>query len=199
MRQAWDNTLVVFLSDHGDMLGDHHLWRKGYAYEGSARIPMFIRPPNNWQVPRGQVLDNVVELRDVMPTLLDAAGLAVPSACQGHSLLPLVRGQKGASWRPYLHGEHVKCFGPEQANHYLTDGREKYIWFPYLEREQLFDLTVDPGECQDLAGQPSKAAQLKLWRDRLVEILAQRDCGLTRDGKLLRQPLDRIIVPPCRR
>ncbi len=197
-RQAWDNTLVVFLSDHGDMLGDHHLWRKVYAYEGSARIPMFIRPPNNWQVPRGQVLDNVVELRDVMPTLLDAAGLAVPSTCQGHSMLPLVRGQKGASWRPYLHGEHVKFFGPEQANHYLTDGREKYIWFPYLDREQLFDLTVDPGECQDLAGQPSKATQLKLWRDRLAEILAQRDCGLTRDGKLLRQPPERIILPPCR-
>ncbi len=197
-REAWDNTLVVFLSDHGDMLGDHHLWRKTYAYEGATRIPMMVRLPNAWKAPRGQVLEQVVELRDVMPTLLDAAGLTVPSTCQGQSLLALVRGQKDVSWRPYLHGEHGLAYHPDQVNHYLTDGREKYIWFPYLDREQLFDLTADPGECHDLAGSPQHVPQLNLWRHHLVSLLAQRDCGLTQDGKLVRQPADRVITHPYR-
>jgi choline-sulfatase len=196
-RAAWDNTLVVFLSDHGDMLGDHHLWRKAYAYEGSARIPMIVRPPNTWTIPRGQVLEPVVELRDVMPTLLEAAGLEVPPTCQGQSMLPLVLGRPGVCWRPYLHGEHGLAYHTTgQANHYLTDGRTKYIWFPYLGHEQLFDLEADPGECRDLARQASKAAKLKLWRSRLVAILTRRDCGLTRAGKLVRQPSDRVVTHP---
>ncbi len=195
-REAWDNTLVVFLSDHGDMLGDHHLWCKTYAYEGAAHIPMIVRLPNAWEPPRGQVLEQVVELRDVMPTLLDAAGLEIPPTCQGQSMLPLLSGQGDTHWRPWLHGEHGLAYHYQQANHYLTDGREKYIWFPYLDREQLFDLTADPGECHDLAGQASRTEQLQLWRHRLVTILAQRDCGLVGHGKLLRQPQDRFITHP---
>lgn len=193
--EAYRNTFIIFLSDHGDMLGDHHLWRKSLPYEGSARVPFLIRPPQDWDVPRGVTLDPVVELRDVMPTLLDAAGVAVPETCDGQSLVPFVRGAAPA-WREYLHGEHVRHPAPESGNHYLTDGRWKYVWFQHTGTEQLFDLTTDPGECHDLAGRARHKSLLQDWRARLVAELAARDCGLVQAGQLVRQPTDRIIQSP---
>src|SRR5690606_15201335 len=94
---AWQTTMVIFLSDHGDMMGDHHPWRTTDAYEGSARIPMIVRTPATWEGPRGQVRDEVVERRDVMPTFLEAAGLAPPQTVTGRSMMPLVRGET-APW-----------------------------------------------------------------------------------------------------
>ncbi len=187
---AWNNTWVVFLSDHGDMLGDHHLWRKTYAYEGSARVPLIVRPPDNWTGSRGQVRDEVVELRDLMPTLLDAAGAETPGTVDGQSMLPLVRGDADPSWRQVLHGEHCPCYSHEQAMHYLTDGRTKYIWLPYLGREQLFDLVEDPGETRDLASGPAPHPSLAAWRRQLVSIFEQRqsempEYPLVRDGNLV--------------
>ncbi|MEX0776637.1 MAG: arylsulfatase [Phycisphaeraceae bacterium] len=193
---ALANTLIIFLSDHGDMLGDHHLWRKTYAYEGSARVPLIVRPPAGWSdAPRGQVHRQVVELRDVMPTFLEAAGVQAPQTLDGCSLLPLTRGQKVDDWRPWLHGEHVACYSHEQAMHYLTDGVSKYIWFPYLGRQQLFDLTDDPGETRDLAASPGAGAgaspahadRLALWRQHLIDTLAQRGSGDLLDHGQLRR------------
>jgi arylsulfatase A-like enzyme len=195
-REAWANTLVVFLSDHGDMLGDHHLWRKTYAYEGSSRIPMILRPPASWDGPHGPVREEVVELRDIMPTLLEAAGVEIPDTCQGRSLLPLARGETDTEWRPYLHGEHARCYSPEQANHYLTDGREKYLWFPHLGEEQLFDLGSDPGECHDVAREPDQADRLARWRQRLIHDLEARDCGLVQAGGLVTLPPNVAVTSP---
>src|SRR6185436_260700 len=62
----WDNTWFLFTADHGDMLGDHHMWRKGMPYESSARIPMLVTPPHGTAVAQG-VSDGVAELRDIMP------------------------------------------------------------------------------------------------------------------------------------
>ncbi len=66
-----DNTWIMFVSDHGDLLGDHHLFRKCMPYEGSARIPMILKGPRGSNMPGGRVFDQIVELRDVMPTLLE--------------------------------------------------------------------------------------------------------------------------------
>jgi len=211
--EVWRNTLVIFTSDHGDMLGDHHLWRKTYAYEGSARISMIVRPPLTWDCARGQVRGEVVELRDVMPTFLEAAGVAIPETVDGLSMMPLAcdrvggfvsnpQGDAGSGtspptrWREYLLGEHDWCYSHEQANYYLTNGRYKYIWFPYLGTEQLFDRAVDPGEEHDLAPDPAGADQLARWRQVMVEELAARDCGLVADGKLVTLPLDVAIRSP---
>ncbi len=105
------NTMIVFCSDHGDMLGDHHLWRKTYAYEGSARVPFIVRPPATMKLPGHQVVDQVVELRDIMPTLLEAAGAPIPASVDGRSVLPLLRGET-AGWREYLHGEALGLLQP---------------------------------------------------------------------------------------
>jgi choline-sulfatase len=191
-RETWLNTMVIFFSDHGDMLGDHHLWRKTYAYEGSTRVPMIIAPPANWGMPTAQVRDEVVEIRDIMPTLLDAAGAAIPDTVRGKSMMPLTRGESTA-WRDYLHGEHCFCYGPDQANHYITDGKTKYVYLPYLGVEQLFDLTTDPGECHDLSGDEARLAP---WRQRLVDELMARNCGTAKDGKLVHLDPDATITSP---
>ncbi len=193
--EAYANTLIIFLSDHGDMLGDHHLWRKTYAYEGSARVPMIVRPPMTWDVPRGQVRQEVVELRDLMPTMLEAAGVSIPDTVTGQSMLPLSQG-KNVSWRDYLQGEHVWCYSHEQANMYMTDGREKYIWFPYLGKEQYFDLTTDPRELNDRSGDGAYESKVTALRQRLIGILEARGCGCAVDGKLRTLGLDELITSP---
>ena len=68
-RRELDETLILYFSDHGDMTGDHHMWRKCFPYEASARIPMLIRWPTGLvAAERGQVIDKPVEIRDVLPT-----------------------------------------------------------------------------------------------------------------------------------
>lgn len=183
----WQNTVVCFVSDHGEQMGDHNLFRKSLPYEGSARVPFIIAGPG---VPSGTVCDDVVELRDVMPTLLDAAGLPVPDSIDGRSALSAARGN-AASWRRYIHGEHV-AFG--QSVQWVTDGREKYIWFSGRGIEQYFDLTTDPHEETDLAGEASCADRVAVWRNRLVEELADRPEGFVQDGRLVTgRPVDALI------
>lgn len=178
-----DDTMIVVTADHGDMLGDHHLWRKTYAYEGSAHIPLIVRLPQRM---RGQVkgqVDAPVCLQDVMPTILDVVGVPIPQTVDGASLLPLIRGER-APWRKYVHGEHSTCYSPSQEMQYLTDGEWKYIWFPRTNAEQLFNLRDDPYEQIDFAEDPGQADQLVSWRRELVSILGRRGPGLT-DGDAL--------------
>ncbi len=180
------NTCFIFLSDHGDMLGDHHLWRKTYAYEGSARIPLVIRPAPSLmgKGPIRPLAEEVVELRDIMPTLLDLAGVEAPPHLDGSSLVPLLGAPPAdGGWRTHIHGEHCACYAMEQEMHYVTDGRRKFIWLPRIGREQFFDLDADPRECTDRIADPAKQAEIGLWRARLAADLAERDCGWTRAGR----------------
>lgn len=195
-RALSDNTWVLFISDHGDMQGDHNLWRKTYAYEGSSRIPLIVAPlfsPDNAIRP---VAEEVVELQDIMPTLLALAGVETPPTVDGASLLPLLQAPAPA-WRRYIHGEHCTCYSPEQEMQYVTDGRRKYIWLPRLNREQFFNLQADPGETTDLVGAPEVQAELELWRGYLVQELAARQCGWVQDGRLY-CPDDTPLVSPYR-
>ena len=177
------NTVVVFVSDHGEMLGDHQWIRKRNAFEGSARIPFLLRMPHTdaWKSTGSQVRDEVVELMDVMPTLLDAAGVAIPDNVDGRSLLPLISGKED-SWRDYIHGECAVVPTINSGMQYLTDGKQKYIWYPGTGEEQFFDLENDPQEMVNLA--ETSTADLQLWRDRLVEELAGRPEGFVQDNQL---------------
>ncbi len=181
-----DDTLIIFTADHGDMLGDHHMWRKTYAYEGSAHIPMLLRLPKGLRNNVVAESDKPVMLRDVMPTVLDILGLKIPDSVDGSSMLPLTLG-KDCEWRDFAHGEHCSCYSPEEEMQYLTDGKIKYIWFPRTGREQLFDLRTDPHELTDLTGAPDYAAIIAEMRLRLVAELAPRQCGLTNGDKLIIQ------------
>jgi len=124
-----------------------------------------------------------VELRDVMPTILDVAGIPLPKETDGCSVLPLTQ-DAGSDWRDYVHGEHCTCYSTEQEMQYVTDGRRKFVWLPKLGREQFFDLEEDPGEINDLVVAGRRQAEVEEWRQRLVAALAERDAGWVVDGEL---------------
>ncbi|MDX1931980.1 MAG: arylsulfatase [Capsulimonadales bacterium] len=175
-------TFVCFVSDHGEMLGDHDFWRKSVPYEGSARVPLLLKGPAGAGIRRGAQCDAVIELRDILPTLLDCAGLPIPEAIDGRSFLPLARGQEVTDWRPWLHGEHTVFGG---AMHWLTDGREKYVWRSWDGHEQLFDMVADPQEERDLARLPERADRMAYWRAGLIAELAERPEGFVASGQLV--------------
>jgi arylsulfatase A-like enzyme len=181
-REMFRNTWFLFTSDHGDMQGDHHLWRKTYAYEGSARIPFLVVPPAAHGRPQRRVAGETVELRDVMPTLLEAAGIPAPRGLDGRSVLPLLEDQVN-DWRPYIHGEHSACYSEEQEMQFVTDGNRKFIWFPRVGRDQFFDLVQDPGETRNRVDDPACREEVQTWRNYLANELAARDCGWVRSGR----------------
>ncbi|MCC6589972.1 MAG: arylsulfatase [Bryobacterales bacterium] len=184
-KRGWlENTLILYFSDHGDMTGDQNLWRKCYAYEPSARIPFLMRWPKGLlDEQRGQTMRGPVELRDVFPTLLDAAGIRTQRQLDGASLLRLVKNQ-GRGWREYIDLEHAACYSPRNQWTALTDGRWKYIFHTYEGEEQLFDLTKDPQEMNDLAADTSAEPKLREWRSRMIAHLEPRGEPFVSGGKL---------------
>ena len=170
-----------YTADHGDALGDHFLWRKTYPYEASARVPLLVRPgaalASRRALRAGRVVDaaHVTEVRDVLPTLLDAAGaLALVPADQpldGASLLPLLAAGTASApppWREWIDLEHAQCYNA--SNHWsaLASVDRKYVFHASTGVEQLFDLAADPGETVDLGRDGGYADELALWRARLV-------------------------------
>jgi arylsulfatase A-like enzyme len=172
------NTIVMFVSDHGEMLGDHYRWHKAVAYEGAARIPFLVQAPERYGVKPGTVVSEIVALEDVMPTLLDMAGVAIPGSVEGKSLLPMMR-QGGGAVRDYLHIEH----SPRQ--HCLTDGRDKYLWHVADGREQFFDLRNDPDELRDLGGKAEAQERIARWRETLIRELHGRPEGFSDGNRLI--------------
>lgn len=180
-NRMFDDTLIIFTSDHGDMLGDHHMWRKTYSYEGSARIPMLVLLPKDLRegvVPRS---DSPVSLYDIMPTILDVLGFDIPEKVDGISMKPSLYGDNSLS-RDFVHGEHCWCYSPIQECQYLTDGKTKYVYLPGLDEEQLFDLEKDPKELHNAAGDSAYSDVLAKWRKEIVTILEERGEGFT-DGE----------------
>lgn len=182
------DTLFIFTSDHGEMLGDHQLFQKSFPYQQATNIPLIVRPPLDWDVPRGIVSDCPVGLQDIMPTFLDAAGLATPDTCTGRSLMGIVRGEE-TTVRDVLHGEHAPHRDKKPGSQWLTDGKMTYIWFTQTGREHLFDLENDPEQCHDLATGPDAEARLTPWRQRMMETLDGRPEGFT-DGHTLKVGCD---------
>ena len=188
-RGELDNTLILYTSDHGDMMGDHHMWRKCRPYEGSARIPMILRWPGNLEMKkkRGQVRNELVELRDVLPTFLDAAGITKPHIMDGESMLNILRGKPR---RKILDLEHAQIYEKDNAWVALTDGRYKYIYFTLTGQQQLFDLQNDPHELHDLASQGLFENDQNLvtkWRKRMIKHLQIRGDEWVKNGDLVVQ------------
>ena len=180
-----EDTAILFVSDHGEMLGDHDLYRKSVAYEGSSHIPFLLHLPprlrKEWG-PAGDV-EAIVELRDVMPTLLDLAGVPIPEPVTGTSLRRTVA--DGTAVRDHLQGEHlIHQLGRHSMQWILTE-RHKYVWFSGDGREQLFDLIEDPYECVDLVAAGGHTAELSRHRELLIAHLEGREEGFVRDGELV--------------
>lgn len=185
-KGMYDDTLIIFLSDHGDMLGDHNHWRKTYPYEGSVHVPFIVRLPRPMQERYGGVngqRTQAVELRDVLPTMLDAAGCTTPDDMDGRSVLPLIADPE-APWREWLDLEHARIYEPENSWAALTDGQMKYIRNFATGREELFDLAADPDERHNLAEEKGHEACLDKWRRRLAEHFAERGEPYVKKGEL---------------
>lgn len=122
-KGMYDDALIFFVSDHGDMMGDHYHWRKTYPYEGSVHVPCIAKWPANVGGV-AEKIDNPVELRDVLPTFLDIAGATVPADMDGRPLLPLAKGTD-TGWREYIDLEHATCYSHDNYWCALTDGKIK--------------------------------------------------------------------------
>lgn len=137
---------VIFSSDHGEMLGDHHLFRKSLGYEASAHVPFFISGYNVDLTPGRS--DALCCWEDVLPTVADLAGVELPGPSDGRSLAPICRGEDDPRAREHIFG---MCQA-EFSNYFLVHGDHKYIWFPQTNEEQVFNLRSDPEENTDLSG-----------------------------------------------
>ncbi|MDU7956274.1 MAG: arylsulfatase [Clostridium perfringens] len=176
-----NNTIFLFVSDHGDMMGDHNWFRKGIPYEGSSRVPFFIYDPGNLlKGKKGKVFDEVLELRDIMPTLLDFAHISIPNSVEGLSLKDLIE-ERDSTWREYIHGEH--SFG-EDSNHYIVTKKDKFLWFSQRGEEQYFDLEKDPKELTNLINSEEYKERIDYLRKILIKELEGREEGYT-DGNIL--------------
>jgi len=173
------DTWVVFTSDHGDQLFDHGAFAKGDFFRGSCNIPFLIQPPARWREANGLAPESIdrshaVGLADLMPTLLEAAGIPVPEGLDGESLLPLLRGE-GGGFRPVSFGHCGEVYG-------ATDGRWKYQWFADNDLELLFDTEVDPHECVDRS--TSDARERDRLRSALIGWLQAHGDPQAADGDL---------------
>lgn len=135
-------------------------------------MPLILRWPDGFPsvLPRGTVVtDSVTELRDIVPTLLAAAGALSPDApVDGAPVTCLLTRNCSTPWREWIDLEHSAVYNASVAHSTLTDGRTKYVFRPHDATEQLFDLVSDAFEMQDLAEQPAWASTLTLWRGRMV-------------------------------
>lgn len=170
-----DNTVLLFCSDHGEMLGDFGLYAKRMYYEGSARVPFIVMGlPGDSRIVPGSIDDRLVGLQDVMPTLLDLASIPVPDSCDGRSAI-------GTDRRATLYGEVLEN---HSASRMLHDGRYKLIWYPAGNQWQMFDLETDPDELRNLAADPEHSAKRKQLETALAAQLNGKDIvdGWLRDG-----------------
>jgi arylsulfatase A-like enzyme len=149
-----DKTAVLLSSDHGFFLGEHHLYDKRLMYEPSIRVPMLLRFPG--KVKRGATSDEMVLNLDMAPTLLQIAGLPIPSEMQGKSMLPLAEGER-ITWRQDWLYEYYEYPGFENVRpcRGVRTARYKYIEFFLDPKEyELYDLEKDPHEMNNLYGKP---------------------------------------------
>jgi len=200
-----DDFFVLWTSDHGDMNGDHNLWRKGYPWEASSHVPFVISPDKSTPGTLNGTSEGVVEMRDVAATLFDVAGVlqdvrASDPLMNGESLLPILAGSK-TKVRDYLDLEHGQVYDETVHWSALVGDNMKFIFNAFDASEQLFNLTADPNETYDLAGLSEHAAELGKWRARMVQQFEEegRGEGWVKDGQLMLRPVTTTLGPnyPC--
>ncbi|MBN9031923.1 MAG: alkaline phosphatase family protein [Rhizobiales bacterium] len=191
-RGLFENTLIVFTSDHGDYLGDHWLGEKYMFHDVSVKVPMIVYDPSRQaDATRGTVRDELVEMIDMAPTFLDfLGGEAKPHILEGRSLLPLLRGGRERPWRSFAVSEYD--YAGDRARlaldlpvtdcrlFMITDGHYKLVTGPQVP-PMLFDLASDPDELTDLGRDPAMAG-----------VIERLEAALT---DWLQKPANRITVP----
>ncbi|HEV7214020.1 MAG TPA: sulfatase-like hydrolase/transferase [Chloroflexota bacterium] len=147
------NTVVVYTSDHGELVGEHGLWWKNSFYEHASRVPLIFSWPGQWS--GGRRFAGACSLVDLTATVVDLAEATSPGNLDGDTLLPLLRGQT-AEWKDEAYCEYTG-HATNTPGRMLRTGRWK-INIYHGEGHELFDLATDPGEQTNLAGRPELAA-----------------------------------------
>ncbi len=186
----YDDTLIVFCADHGEMLGDHGSWGKSTVFDAAFRIPMLIRDPGGRGA--GRLIDAPTESTDLFPTLLDFAGLEHPTSLDGRSLWPLIDGEVPGDWRDHswseldfgttsLPDDPTAAFTREQRN--LSILREADLTLVHFNGglpPLLFDHRGE-GEARNVANDPAYAGELlRLTQKMLDHRMTNADRTLTR-------------------
>lgn len=180
-----DNTIICFTSDHGDMLGNHSMWAKRLFYENSANIPLLLMGvAGDERVGHHRVDNRLVGWQDIMPTLLDLAGIDIPDTVEGISMV-------GERKRDWFYSEIDE--GP-RATRMIHDGRYKLIYYSAGNHRQLFDLENDPRELVNLAASPDHADVLDRLTNILISQLYGGDEAWVQNDKLVGLP-DADYVP----
>lgn len=177
-RGQLDDTLILYMGDNGFGFGEHGLIDKRVAYEWSMRVPLMVRCPA--AIPAGQPLTSLVANIDVAPTILEAAGVAVPGGMDGRSFWPLLRGQT-VPWRTELLYEYYweRQYPQTPTLHALRGERYKYIRSQGVwDIDELYDLQEDPGETRNLIFSPAHASIITEMDQRLTKLLDESG-GLT--------------------
>jgi arylsulfatase A-like enzyme len=203
----WDNTLIVFTSDHGEQMGDHWLLGKCGYFDASYRIPLIVRDPRGAaDGTRGNVVERFSENVDIMPTLLDLLGLDIPVQCDGFSLRPFLEGRGAPErWRSEAHWEFDFRDPADDAAEKRLDltlhqctmnivrgPRYKYVHFTKLP-PLFLDLEHDPGEFVDRSRDPDYQPLVLEYAQKLLSWRMNHDeqtlthIALTGDGPVERR------------
>ena len=188
-----DNTIVIYVSDQGFFMGEHGWFDKRFMYEESFRTPMVMRYPG--RIKPGTKNEQFVMNLDIAPTVLQAAGVAVPKDMQGRSFLPLVKKKKAGGrsamyYHYYENGEHAVSphFG-------IRTGRYKLIrFYKRVEGWELYDLKKDKGEVKNVYGQKGYETITANLMKQLDALIAEYEDG---DAKtILQREQSRPLNPP---
>jgi arylsulfatase A-like enzyme len=189
----FENTWVIFTSDHGEMLGDHHMSQKNLFFEGSAHVPLLIMPPQGRGIPHNLTTDRPVSLADLYPTILAMAGLPVPRGFSGspESPRPGLASSREISGKNLLDPSALKedriFFGNSlNRNFCVMERKIKLVYSAVGNHALLFDLNRDPREQHDLSRAPEYAKVFgRLWKLLIEHTARYTPEALTEDGRFL--------------
>lgn len=168
-----DETLVIYMGDNGFMFGEHGLIDKRVAYETSIRVPMVMQCPELF--PTGAVVENIVANIDIAPTILEAMGLSTPPHMDGASFIPVAQG-RDVDWREHFLYVYYweKNFPQSPTVFSLRGNRFKYItYYGLWDADELYDIQSDPGELQNLFGDPQYSETAAAMEKRLYEMMGE--------------------------
>jgi arylsulfatase A-like enzyme len=195
-KQIFDNTIVIFSSDHGESLGDHNLFGKCTPFEPSVSIPFIFRFPEKYGIKPRTNRESLVSHIDIMPTVLESADLPIPDFCEGLSLISSCQEDADGQNRDFLHGEHAPAMRRTESWQFIIREHDKYIWDAVSGREWYFDLRNDPQEIEDKIQDNEYQQPIAECRSHLVEVLKPRkEDGLV-EGNSLKPG---IGLPSCRK
>lgn len=159
-----DDWIIVFTSDHGEMLGEHGVWMKGQFYEGSVRVPLIIRWPNEFE--GGETIEENVSLTDLYATLCDLAGIEWPADIRSRSLRPLLSGER-ENWTNEVIAEYYHSGRDEVM---IKKDALKYQYYGDDVDEVLFDLQEDPDEMTNVINDPTYEEDIAEFRAKAAEL-----------------------------